>query len=285
MLVGSTGQVARECLRRIPMGVEVRAFSHSELDITDGAAVATRVAEFAPQVLINAAAYTAVDKAESDSELAGRVNSDGPGHLAAAVARLDGARMIHLSTDFVFDGCAAQPYTVDAAARPLGVYGATKLSGEQAVRAALGERAAIVRTAWVYSANGNNFLRTMLRLMARGPVRVIADQVGTPTSAGALSEVLWRLVASNLGGTFHWTDAGVASWYDFAVAIAEEAAVARVLPALAEVTPITSAEYPTPARRPGYSVLDKSSTIQRLGVAPKHWRVRLREVIGELQSA
>ena len=167
----------------------------------------------------------------------------------------------------------------------MNVYGATKLAGELAARAALGERVAIVRTAWVYSATGSNFVRTMLNLMKRGSVRVIADQVGTPTSAASLAEVIWRIAAEKAGGVFHWTDAGVASWYDFAVAIAEEASRAGLLTAPVEVTPIATSDYPTPARRPAYSVLDKSSTVARFGVKQVHWRVRLRTVIEQLRGA
>jgi dTDP-4-dehydrorhamnose reductase len=284
MLVGA-GQVGTACLRSAPSDIQLCALAHADLEIADAARVRARVEDFAPDLLINAAAYTAVDKAESDTEAASSGNHAGAANLAAAVARLPNARMIHLSTDFVFDGRASSPYPPDAATGPINVYGATKLAGEQAVRGALGERATIVRTAWVYSSTGNNFVRTMLKLMARGPVRVIADQVGTPTAVGPLADVLWRFAGAATGGTFHWTDAGVASWYDFAVAIAEEAVAARLLPAGVEVTPIATHEFPTAARRPAYSVLDKSETTRRLGVVPRHWRVCLREVLGEMQRA
>jgi dTDP-4-dehydrorhamnose reductase len=193
--------------------------------------------------------------------------------------------MIHVSTDFVFDGNASSPYKVDAPTAPLSVYGATKLAGEQATLAALGDRAVILRTAWVYSATGNNFVRTMLRLMARGNVRVVADQVGTPTSAASLAEAIWSIAAAEAGGVFHWTDAGVASWYDFAVAIAEEGVRAGLLTNPVEVTPIVTSDYPTPARRPPYSVLDKSAAVQRFGLRQIHWKRRLRTVIEELCSA
>ncbi len=284
LLVGASGQVGTACRALAPVGIELLALSHAELDIADAARVAATVDELKPGLIINTAAYTGVDKAETDIGGAQRGNVEGPRHLAAA-ARAAGARLIHLSTDFVFDGRASTPYEPDAAAAPLGIYGATKAAGEEAIRAELGDQAIILRTAWVYSATGNNFVRTMLRHMARGPVRVVADQVGTPTSATSLAEVIWRIAAEpadSPGGTYHWTDAGVASWYDFAVAIAEEAVAAGLLRAPVEVTPIATSDYPTPARRPAYSVLDKSATLRRFSLAPVHWRVRLRAVMGEL---
>jgi len=285
LLVGSSGQVGQACLTRVPAHVELRACTHADLDITDAAKIKTVVDEFRPDVLINTAAYTAVDKAESDEPAARACNTDGPRLLAAAIASRAGARMIHVSTDFVFDGKGSSPYPPDAPTGPSSVYGATKLAGEQATLAALADRAVILRTAWVYSASGNNFVRTMLRLMAKGDVRVIADQIGTPTSAASLAEVIWAIAAAKTGGVYHWTDAGVASWYDFAVAIAEEAARAGLLKNPVVVTPIATSDYPTPARRPSYSVLDKSSTAKAFGLNQVHWRTRLRTVIEELRRA
>ena len=285
LLVGSSGQVGQACLQSVPAHVELRACTHVELDITDSAKIAAVVDEFRPDVLINTAAYTAVDKAESDKPAAQACNVDGPGRLAAAMARHAGARMIQISTDFVFDGRGSSPYKPDSPTGPHSVYGATKLAGEQATLSALGDRAVILRTAWVYSASGNNFVRTMLRLMAKGEVRVIADQVGTPTSAASLAETIWAIAAAKTGGVYHWTDAGVASWYDFAVAIAEEATRIGLLTKPVVVTPIATSDYPTPARRPSYSVLDKSSTAKAFGLHQVHWRTRLRTVIEELRSA
>jgi dTDP-4-dehydrorhamnose reductase len=270
----------------VPADIELHVFARADLDIEDAARVAARIEHLRPDLVINAAGYTAVDKAESDPGAARRGNLDGPRNVAVALARLQGARMIHLSTDFVFDGEASRPYAPDAEARPLGVYGETKLAGERAVREALGDRAVILRTAWVYSASGHNFALTMLRHMARGPVRVVADQVGTPTAAASLAKTIWSIARSDAGGTFHWTDAGVASWYDFAVAIAEEATQRGLLSAPPRVTAIATAEFPTPARRPPYSVLDKSATISRFGLQHhEHWRVGLRDVIEELCRA
>jgi dTDP-4-dehydrorhamnose reductase len=283
LITGASGQVGRSLARTAVNEAQLLPVSHKELDLTDGDAVLAYARHHAPEVIINAAAYTAVDRAESEPQLAERVNAAGPGYLAAA-AREVGARFIHISTDFVFDGTASAPYRSEAATAPLSVYGRTKLAGERAVLEVLPERSVIVRTAWVYAAEGNNFVRTMLRIMnASGAVRVVADQVGTPTAALSLAETLWKIVGqTEISGIHHWTDAGVASWYDFAVAIAEEGAALNLVPPTVTVTPIATADYPTPARRPAYSVLDKSS-LARYGLVPVHWRRRLRTVLGEMK--
>lgn len=284
LVTGAGGQVGRSLIGTAPASVKVLTATHNELDIADGCAVGEYVRLHCPDVIVNAAAHTAVDRAESEPELAGRINSDGPRHLAAA-ARETGARLIHISTDFVFDGAASAPYRPEAPTNPLSVYGATKLMGETAVLQLLPENSVVVRTAWVYAATGSNFVRTMLRVMnANGSVRVVADQVGTPTAALALAEALWGIVAKpEINGIHHWTDAGVASWYDFAVAIAEEGAQLGLVPDSVTVTPIATADYPTPARRPSYSVLDKTS-LTSFGLVPVHWRKRLRGVLGEMNG-
>jgi dTDP-4-dehydrorhamnose reductase len=285
LITGAGGQVGRALLDAVPPDFEAVACTHADLDIGVGDAVRDCVGRHRPAAVINAAAYTAVDKAESEPEAARRINAEGPRHLAAA-ARECGARLIHISTDFVFDGAASVPYRPDSATNPLGVYGGTKRDGELAVLQELPERSTIVRTAWVYAATGANFVRTMLRVMrASGAVRVVADQVGTPTAAESLAETLWR-IASNpeIRGIHHWTDAGVASWYDFAVAIAEEGVQLGLVPSEVTVTPITTSEYPTPARRPCFSVLDKRS-LALYGLSPIHWRKRLRAVLKEIPSA
>jgi dTDP-4-dehydrorhamnose reductase len=282
LITGSGGQVGRALTAHAPSAAEILACSHSDLDIGDSAAVLAAVRRHAPDVIINAAAHTAVDRAESEPELAARINTEGARNLALA-AREQGVRLLHISTDFVFDGTQSTPYRPDALTNPLSVYGRTKRAGEEAVLALLPERSVVLRTAWVYAAQGRNFVRTMLRLLAeKGAVRVVADQVGTPTDAGSIAHILWKIAAaSGLTGIHHFTDAGVASWYDFAVAIAEEAGRIGLLSGNLSVTPITTAEYPTPARRPHYSVLDRSS-LAELGIAPVHWRVRLRGVLGEI---
>ncbi|MGH8211221.1 MAG: dTDP-4-dehydrorhamnose reductase [Steroidobacteraceae bacterium] len=284
LITGVGGQLGRSLLSTAPAVAKVLTASHKDLDIADPSALGEYVRLYSPDVIINAAAYTAVDRAESEPELARRVNGDGPRHLAAA-ARATGARLIHISTDFVFDGAASVPYRPDAPTNPLSVYGATKRAGEQAVREALPENSVIVRTAWVYAAEGSNFVRTMLRIMnASGSVRVVADQIGTPTAARSLAETLWKIVSQpKITGIHHWTDAGVASWYDFAVAIAEEGAQLGLVSNAVTVTPIATADYPTPARRPPYSVLDTTS-LASFGLVPVHWRKRLRAVLGQMNS-
>lgn len=284
LITGAGGQVGRMLLETRPESFEAIACTHADLDVGAGEAVRDFLRRQLPAVIINAAAYTAVDKAESEPQVAQRINAEGPGHLAAA-AREYGARLIHISTDFVFDGTASAPYRPNSATQPLSVYGRTKRDGERAVLEALPEHSTIVRTAWVYAATGANFVRTMLRVMrANGAARVVADQVGTPTAARSLAEVLW-VIASNaeIRGIHHWTDAGVASWYDFAVAIAEEGAQLGLLSPDVIVTPIATADYPTPARRPSYSVLDKRS-LAPYGLCPFHWRKRLRSVLKEIPN-
>ncbi len=253
-----------------PAGIELLANDRSTVDLGDRGRVLAFAEHSRPALIINAAAYTAVDKAESESELAYRVNRDGAAHLAEAAKHV-GARLIHVSTDYMFDGRKSTPYLPDDEPNPLNVYGASKLAGERAVLEICEGAALVVRTAWVYSAHGSNFVKTMLRLMReRKEVRVVCDQVGTPTHAQGLAGALWRLAErADLRGTCHWTDAGVASWYDFAECV--RAVASRVAPgAYGRIVPIAAADYPTPARRPAFGVLDKSSTWKEIGYG-RHW--------------
>lgn len=283
IVTGANGQLGRALQATAPAHADIVALDRAALDIGDGDAVVTLVDETEPDLIINAAAYTAVDRAESDEDAAYRINAEGPGHLAAAAA-VQKARFIHVSTDFVFDGSSGSPYRPDHPTAPLGVYGASKLAGERAVLHACPD-ALIVRTAWVYGTVGNNFVRTMLRLMAeRDEVRVVADQIGTPTFADGLARALWSLNAASASGIHHWTDSGAASWYDFAVAIQEDALAIGLLGRAVPVIPIATSDYPTPARRPSYSVLDKSSAIALVGAPPPHWRLNLREMLGVIKA-
>jgi dTDP-4-dehydrorhamnose reductase len=285
MVTGARGQVGRAVIKCAPATAQVAAVAHAELDIGDAGAVERYVSAAMPDVIVNAAAYTAVDKAEAEPEAARRVNAEGPANLArAAVAA--GARLVHISTDFVFDGDTSKLYQPGDATNPLNVYGVTKLAGEVAVRSVL-PSAVVLRTAWVYDATGRNFLLTMLKLMReRGTVRVVADQFGTPTSADSIAGAIWEIIARpSVAGIHHWTDSGVASWYDFAVAIAEEAAAAGRGSTTASVIPIATSDYPTPAKRPRFSVLDKTASIAALDLTPRHWRQNLRQVIGEIPVA
>jgi dTDP-4-dehydrorhamnose reductase len=283
LILGAGGQVGRELAGAAPAGAETTALGRAECDVGDAAAVRAAIRAARPDIVFNAAAYTAVDRAESEPEPARRLNAEAPGLIAAA-AREAGARTVHVSTDFVFGGAAEGPRRPQDPPRPEGVYARTKLEGESAVRAADPD-ALIVRTAWVYAPVGANFVNTMLRLMAeKDELRVVADQVGTPTWAPSLAAALWRLAELRATGTHHFTDSGVASWYDFAVAIAEEGREAGLLGKSARILPIATADYPTPAARPAFSVLDKSSTWALLGGPAPHWRVNLRADLRELAN-
>ncbi len=286
LITGANGQLGFELQRTAPDIFAVHAVDAATLDITDAAAVTTMLARLRPDVLINAAAYTAVDRAETEPERAFAVNSEGARYLAEA-AKATGCRMLHVSTDFVFDGQNSRPYHPADKPAPLGVYGASKLEGERQVQQVLGTQALILRTAWVYSAHGHNFVKTMLRLMAeRDHLAVVADQVGTPTWARNIAAVLWQAAATeDFNGIRHYTDAGVASWYDFAVAIQEEALAIGLLQRAIPLRPIRTEDYPTPARRPAYSVLDKTGTWERLALQPQHWRDGLRGMLRDMHSS
>lgn len=333
-LVGKDGQLGRAVCAAAPLRWRLRATGPEEVDIRDRDAVMTYAERSDPELIINAAAYTAVDRAEDEPELAEAVNARGAQHVAEAAAAT-GAGLVQISTDFVFDGTTSRPYPPEALPNPLGVYGASKWRGEQVVQAQAGLRAVIVRTAWVYAAGGHNFVSTMLRLMREKPeIRVVADQIGTPTWASNLARAVISLgqsLASQAGPgadtseagvesaveeprqaaregfdnwsprgqspnadlgrvkadarqdtpVYHFTDAGVASWYDFAVAIQEEALAKGLLERAVPIHPIGTEAFPTRAQRPAYSVLDKGSCWARLGWSPPHWRVALREALAE----
>ena len=284
LITGANGQLGRELVLTADANIHCVAVDRQQLDVGDAAAVADLLAELQPQLVINAAAYTAVDKAESEPELAWRVNAQGPGHLAAACA-VQGTRLIHLSTDFVFDGSAEQPYPPDAPPSPVSEYGRSKLAGEKAVQEAL-PAALIVRTAWVYSRFGANFVKTMLRLMSeRDELGVVSDQVGTPTWARGLARALWAAAERPvLRGIYHWSDAGICSWYEFAQAIYEEGLAAGLLSRQVEVKPIPGASYPTPASRPAYSVLDKESSWRDFDMEGIAWREQLRSMLLDMKE-
>lgn len=282
LITGSEGQLGQS-LSPLLADHLLEIHDKPTLDLTDADAVAAKFASFKPDIVINAAAYTAVDKAESDTELADQINHLAVATLARECARHQ-AKLIHVSTDFVFDGNTGQPYRTDATCNPVNVYGKTKLDGELAVKQYLPQAGYIIRTAWLYSEFGNNFVKTMLKLMKERPqLKVVCDQVGSPTSAHTLARMISRMVTNPPApGTYHCTDAGVASWYDFAVAIQEEGLLAGLLLRPVEVLPIPTEEYPTPATRPAYSVLDKSKSYATDLLNPTHWRLPLREVIATL---
>jgi dTDP-4-dehydrorhamnose reductase len=276
--------LGRELCSTAPAAVELGALEHGALDVCHEAAVARAVADFQPDVILNAAAFTAVDRAEQESDAAFAINATGAENIARAAAGC-GAWLAHVSTDFVFDGHAFRPYPPDAETAPLGVYGASKLAGEQAVRQQAGDHWFIVRTSWLYGAHGHNFVKTMLRLMAeRDLVGVVADQVGGPTWTRPLAEAIWRAAERRVTGLHHWSDAGVASWYDLAVAVQEEAWALGLLDRRVPVRGIATEDYPTPARRPHYSVLDSSALRQAIDITPAHWRESLRGMLQQVKE-
>lgn len=282
VITGGAGQLGLELQATAPAAVDLVPLDHRQFDLTDPGAVRDRLGSIRPDVILNAAAYTAVDRAEQEPERALAVNRDGP-RLLAAMAAETGTRLVHISTDFVFDGCKSSPYAPDDAANPLGVYGRSKLAGEEAVLGLLRTECLIVRTSWLYAAHGGNFVQTMLRLLhTREELTVVADQVGTPTWARGLARALWDMVFRDCKGIIHWSDAGVASWYDFAVAIQEEGLALGLLKHKKGIKPVSSAEFPTAARRPAYSVLDKTETWGVLGYHAPHWRENLRMMLREL---
>lgn len=268
LITGGAGQLGRALKETAPAGMVLHTVDIADCDLTDGDAIAALVRDAAPDLVINCAAYTAVDKAECDEDAARAINADAVAALAAA----HHGKLVRVSTDFVFGGGSSRPYRPNDARNPLSVYGRTKADGEDYLRPA----DLLVRTSWVYSAGGANFVRTMLRLMAeKDELRVVTDQIGAPTWAPGLAKTIWGLVAADAKGIFHHSDAGVASWYDFAVAIQEEARAMGLLDRSVPIIPISSADYPTPAARPAFSVLDCSATRQLLGDGHTHWCTNL----------
>lgn len=286
LLFGAAGQVGTElqvALARLGEVVPVARDVGSGIapmvpvDITDLSAVENCIRSQRPDVVVNAAAYTAVDRAEAEPALARRLNADAPGAMAAACAAL-GVPLVHLSTDYVFGGNALRPYREDDPVGPTSVYGQSKLDGERAIRAS-GARHAILRTAWVYALHGRNFLRTMLRLAGeRDEISVVTDQVGCATPAWLIAEGIEALVAKgNIGAeTFHLVASGQASWCEFARAIFAEAHARGLIARVPAVHPITTSEYPTPATRPAYSVLSNQAFIERVGMPLPDWREALK---------
>ncbi len=284
LVLGAGGQVGSAVMAAVPAQHDVIAKTRAELDIGNEAAVARALAETRAQWAVNAAAYTAVDLAEDHPAHAAAVNDTAVGVLAAA-ASAAGCRLLHLSTDFVFDGESNRAYLPGDQTHPLSVYGASKLAGERRVLDGA-EAGIVLRTAWVYAAAGRNFVLTMLKLMReREQVSVVCDQIGAPTWAGGIAAAIWGIIgAGPPGGVYHWTDLGVASWYDFAVAIQDEALARGLLSRAVPIMPISSAAYPTRAHRPAFSVLDTTGTRALIQVPARHWRHNLRTMLDELRT-
>lgn len=290
LLTGANGQVGHEVSRLArERGVALAALNRTQLDITDAQAVNKAVSHLRPSLLINAAAYTAVDKAEEEEGVAFAVNREGTANLAAACAE-NIIPLIHLSTDYVFDGCQQTPYGEDDPAKPTGIYGLSKLQGETALR----QRSAnhlILRVSWVFGAHGHNFVKTILRLgRQRDELRVVADQHGCPTAAVHIAETLLDLSARILEGemipwgTYHYCGQPATTWYGFAKEIVKQAQETELIDHPVTVQPISTSDYPTPAARPANSVLDCSKITETFGILPSLWHEGLREMIRGLRT-
>ncbi|MFJ5358493.1 dTDP-4-dehydrorhamnose reductase [Pectobacterium sp. CHL-2024] len=278
LLTGANGQLGRCFQDRLPAEWEILATDSNELDITDLERVAEVVKSFQPDAIVNAAAYTAVDKAESEPEIAESINVHGPQNLAIVATKYN-VRLVHVSTDYVFDGSATEPYNEDSATNPLSVYGNTKLAGEQAVTKVSPE-AIIVRTAWVFSEYGNNFVKTMLRLAKeRDSLSIVNDQRGCPTYAGDLAQTIISLLEKNaVGGIYHYCGDKEVSWYEFAEEIFKVANERKAISSVPTLSAISTGEFLTPAKRPKYSSLD-CLKIKKLGIIPSNWLKNISTII------
>ena len=292
LLTGAAGQLGQALIAAKPAGITLIACSRAELDLANAVACQALVQRHRPDWVLNAGAYTAVDKAEREPELALAVNGGAPRAFAEALLET-GGRLLQVSTDFVFNGSQGSPYRPEQSRDPLGVYGSSKAAGEEAVEQLLGPagggagagRGVILRTSWVMGPVGKNFALTMLRLhRERQQIGVVEDQVGCPTSTHTLAAACWRVISAGISEpVLHWSDAGAASWFDVAVAVGELAQELGLLEQPALVNPLTTAEYPLPAQRPSYSLLDCSSSRKALGLAPTPWRQALRQLLSTLQ--
>ncbi len=299
LLTGAAGQLGSALIGSKPnfladRPVELIAVTREELDLANPQACRSIIDLINPDWVLNAGAYTAVDKAESDQDMAYKVNAEAPEAFAAALDQC-GGRLLQLSTDFVFNGQKSSPYLPQDSVAPLGVYGSSKAAGEQGIFKQLKDRAYVLRTGWVYGPVGNNFLLTMLKLhelkaSSGETLNVVADQVGCPTSTLGLAKACWKLIEMQTKGAalapiHHWSDSGVASWYDFAVAIGELGKSLGLLTHCSEVLPIKTSDYPTKAKRPSFSLLDTSLTRLALDLEADHWRKALYRVLSILKTA
>jgi dTDP-4-dehydrorhamnose reductase len=287
LITGAYGQVGHELVRLALEGFQAHGLGSASLDIANYQQALRVIEECRPQLIINAAAYTAVDKAESEPERALAVNRDGVANLAVIAERL-GIPVFHISTDYVFAGDASAPYREDDPTGPTGVYGVSKLEGEQAL-AAHCTRHIILRTSWVFGSHGNNFVKTMLRLgRERDELGVVADQHGCPTSAASIARALWALAERYRAqgalqwGLYHYSGAPACSWHEFAVEIFRQAHELGLLHRVPDVKSISTADYPTPARRPAWSVLDCGKLREAHGIAQADWRAELQQVLRAL---
>lgn len=282
LIIGKSGQLASELVAEKPENIELLCLGREEVDITSIESLNKSITEFQPDIIINASAYTAVDKAESEEKAAYAINQYAVQNIAK-LAKKHKARLLHVSTDFVFDGEHSKAYQVDDNTNPCSVYGASKLAGEQEISQYYPENSAVIRTSWLYSSFGNNFVKTMIRLMReKSELGVVNDQIGCPTSANSLAKFLWKLsILENINSIYHWSDYGVASWYDFAVAIQTIAYENKLLSTKIPIKPIPASSYPTPAVRPSFSLLNSNQS--HLIEPSEHWTSKLKHCIKKLK--
>ncbi|TRV14952.1 MAG: dTDP-4-dehydrorhamnose reductase [Microcystis wesenbergii Mw_MB_S_20031200_S109] len=284
LLIGAKGQVGQELQVTLPQWGEVISIGREELDLTNSEKISQLIREIHPDYLVNAAAYTAVDKAETEPDLAYSINAIAPKIMAESAEKIK-AKFLHISTDYVFDGRKNTPYLESDLTNPLGVYGQSKLRGEEEIKT-VNSQAIILRTAWVYGSYGkSNFVKTMLRLgKEREELKVVVDQVGSPTWSKDIATAITQLLINvdNPAGIYNFTNSGVASWFDLTKAIFEEAKISGIPLKIQRVIPITTAEYPTPAVRPAYSVLSGQKISQQLGYIPPYWRDSLKAMLNQL---
>lgn len=288
LLTGVTGQVGQELKDILPQMGKVIAVNRQIMDLTQAEQIKDVISKIKPDIIVNSAAYTAVDKAETEVKLAEAINAIAPSIMAREAEKI-GATLIQISTDYVFDGTKPTPYVEDDITAPLGIYGKSKLRAEQAVRENC-RKHIILRTAWVYGCRGHgNFVKTMLRLGAeKEQLQVVSDQIGSPTWAKDIAQTIGKLIQALDSenpldyGTYHFTNSGVASWYDFAVTIFATAQKMGLPLKIKQVLPITTADYPTPAPRPAFSVLSNQKITAALGEYAPHWQVSLRQMLKEL---
>ena len=290
LLIGSTGQLGQTLIKTKPQNIEIVECSRSNIDLSNLELINDFILNSNANFVINSAAYTAVDKAELESELAYQINAEAPNAIANAVSKTKGS-LIHISTDFVFDGTKNIPYNPKDGVKPLGIYGKSKAKGEEYVLKLKSNY--VIRTSWLYGDFGKNFCLTMLRLhkeksLAKQPLRVVSDQIGAPTSTYSLSRFCWKIIDSLSNSKIippllHWSDAGVASWFDFAFAIGEIGVEKGLISEAAKVIPIKSYEYKTPAKRPHFSLLNCEESTKILKENQFHWRVELKKVMEEIK--
>ncbi len=290
LITGAQGQVGQELMQSAPPSWQVSAFGSQQLDISDAQRVLDNIRQVQPQLIINAAAYTAVDKAESDSDRAYAVNQQGAHNLATAAQSID-CPLLHISTDYVFDGKHKQPYTEHDTPAPNSVYGDSKWQGEQAITAICRQHI-ILRTSWVFGLHGNNFVKTMLRLgQERDALSIVSDQIGGPTSARSIAQALWQVARQYQSsgdcpwGTYHFSGSSTCSWHDFACEIFTQATTLGLIAKTPKLNPIKTCDYLTPAQRPAYSVLDNTKINQQLNITQSDWKSELNLVLRELKDA